>query len=155
MRRIIADGKSAGLVQAAGWIAIGLGVVHLVVAPLERGDIWPQVAAEGVWNTFTLDEPVTLGQFVRAEAFWTTFGSWGVPVLVLGCHILWSARRRHRVPGWLGWILIAWGLPLSILVPASPGWAFPIIGGLVVLGDGQRGRSSAGHRPTAVAGEKR
>ncbi|WP_114906632.1 DUF6463 family protein [Ornithinimicrobium murale] len=132
------DGKSVRLVQAAGWVAIGMGAVHVVVAPLERGDVWSQVLGDGVWNTFTLKTPSTLSEFERAETFWTTFGSWGVPTLVFGGYVVWSARQGHRVPGWLGWTLLAWGAPLVIVLPASPGWAFPLIGGLIALGDRRR-----------------
>ncbi|REF00768.1 DUF6463 family protein [Thermomonospora umbrina] len=149
MENNVADGKSVRLSKAAGWIAVGMGVVHVVVAGWERRDLWSQVVEDGVWNTFTLDKSVTLSQFERAEGFWTTFGSFGVPVLVFGCYVVWSTRRHQRVPGWLGWIFLAWGVPLVILCPASPGWAFPIIGGLLIAGD--KSQSLAGQRPSAMA----
>jgi hypothetical protein len=152
VRREISEKMSARLVAAAGWLAIGMGVVHVVVAPLEEGDLWAKVVDEGVWNTFTIDVPATPGQFERAAGFWSTFGSWAVPVLALGCYVLWSARQYRRVPGWLGWIFLAWGLPLAIVCPTSPGWAFPIIGGLIVLGDRRRSRFVSGPPPETAAG---
>ncbi len=48
---------------------------------------------------------------------------------------MWSARRGQRVPKWLGVIVLAWGLPFATVLPASPGWALPFIGGLLVIGD--------------------
>lgn len=130
------------LTQAAGWIGVGMGVLHVVVAPLDRRHVWSRTRAEGVWNAFTLRTPVTIDELRRAEAFWMSLGSWGAPVLLLGSSVLWSARRGQRVPSWLGWLLIAWGAPLVVVLPASPGWAFPLMGGLIVLGDGPARTSS-------------
>lgn len=152
MKRTTALRKGFRLAEAAGWIAIGMGVVHVLVSPLERRDVWSQVIADGVWNTFTL-EPANAGEHERSEVFWTTLGSWAVPTLALGCHVVWSARRRQRVPGWLGWILLVWGTPLVIVLPASPGWAFPLMGGLIILGDRRHGRSIAERAPAVVSAE--
>ncbi|MGX1772977.1 DUF6463 family protein [Nocardia brasiliensis] len=124
----------------AGWIAIAFGVVHTVVAPLDVRRTWSQVVAEGWWNTFTLDQPTTLASFERSQAFWVTLGSFGVPVLALGCYIVWSTRRRYRVPGWLGWLIVCWAILLTTAVPASPVWALLVCGGLIVVGDRRHDR---------------
>jgi hypothetical protein len=63
-----------------------------------------------------------------------------VPLLVLGSHIVWATRQGHRVPAWIGWIVLAWGLIFATALPASPGWLLPVIGGLIVIGD-RRSRS--------------
>ncbi|GAB3536394.1 hypothetical protein GCM10027403_17030 [Arthrobacter tecti] len=140
-------GKRVPLVEAAGWIAIGMGAVHVVVAPLERGNVWSQVLGDGVWNTFTLKTPSTISEFERAETFWTTVGSWGVPTLAFGGYVVWSARQCHRVPGWLGCTFLAWGAALVIVLPASPGWAFLLVGGLIAFGDRRRQRCSPSQGP--------
>lgn len=127
--------KGARLTQIAGWIAIAFGVAHITVAPFNTRDTWSQVADEGWWNTFTLDKATTLAQLDRSETFWLTLGSFGVPVLALGCYIIWSTRQHHRVPAWLGWLILAWSLLMVTVVPASPAWALIISGGLIVLGD--------------------
>ncbi len=127
------DGLS--LSEAAGWVAIAFGASHVVVAPLDSHTTWAQMRAQGWWNTATLAKPTTLAEAERSYAFWTTLGSFGAPVLTLGCYIVWSARRGQRVPKWLGGIVLAWGLPFVTVLPASPGWALPLIGGLLVVGD--------------------
>jgi Family of unknown function (DUF6463) len=140
--------SGARLTKAAGWIAIAFGAVHMVVASLDTSDIWSQVADDGWWNAFTLDESTTLAQFERSETFWVTLGSLGAPLLILGCYVVWATRQDQRVPGWIGWLTLAWGLPFVITLPASPAWAIPLIGGLIVLGDRRRSRatqSRAGH----------
>ncbi|MBU7598556.1 hypothetical protein JGS22_013265 [Streptomyces sp. P38-E01] len=96
---------------------------------------------EGGWNGFTLEPSTTLAEFRRSEAFWGTFGSFGAPMLVFGSHVVWSARRGRRVPGWLGWALVAWGAPLSFVLPKSPAWTVPAIGALLILGDRNRRRN--------------
>ncbi|WP_431775214.1 hypothetical protein [Streptomyces cucumeris] len=63
-----------------------------------------------------------------------------MPVLALGCYIVCSIRHHQRVPGWLGWLMLVWGLFLVTTLPVSPGWAIPISGVLVVLGDRRRRR---------------
>jgi hypothetical protein len=137
------DVKGIRLTKAAGWIALAFGAVHVVVAPLDAGDVWSQVAADGWWNTFTLDKATTLAQLERSQAFWVSIGSFGAPMLVLGSYIVWSARQHHRVPGWIGGMVLAWGIPLVFTLPASPGWAIPVVGGLIVLGDRRRRRAAA------------
>jgi hypothetical protein len=135
--------RGARLTKAGGWIAVAFGALHMVFASLESRsrDVWSQAVDEGWWNTFTLDEPTTLNEFERSETFWVTLGSLGVPVLLLGCYVVWSANRGLRVPEWIGWALLAWGLLIVTTLPASPGWAIPLIGGLIVLGDRRRSRA--------------
>jgi Family of unknown function (DUF6463) len=136
--------RGARLTKAGGWIALAFGAVHVIVAPLESRsrDIWSQVVDEGWWNTFTLDESTTLAQFERSETFWVTLGSFGVPLLVLGSYVVWSTHQGHRVPGWIGWILLAWGLPFVTALPASPGWVLVVSGGLIALGDRRRSQAT-------------
>lgn len=142
--------KRLRLTKAAGWLAIVFGVVHIVVAPLEHLDTWSRVMTEGWWNTFTLDKATTFAQLDRSETFWVTLGSFGVPVLVLGCHVVWSAHQHQRVPGWLGWIVVTWALFLVTTAPASPAWALAVIGWFLVLGDrGRVAKESAAH-PASV-----
>src|SRR5207248_5720077 len=120
MRLETTGGRRADLTTVAGWMAITLGAVHVVVVPLRRRANLSQVWADGWWNAFTLEEPTTFAEAERALTFWQTLGSFGYPMLALGGHLVWSAHRRRRVPGWLGGIVVAWGLPFVIGMPASP-----------------------------------
>lgn len=123
------------LTKAAGWIAAAFGALHLFFAAVvDRRDTWADAIGEGWWNTFQLD-PTTAAEFERSEAFWLTAGSLAVPMLVLGLYVVWSANERHRVPEWIGWIVGTWGLIAATTLPASPAWALPVIGGLIVFGD--------------------
>lgn len=129
------DSRRAHLITTAGWMAVALGASHIVVVPLRRRENLSQVWADGWWNAFSLEDPTTLTEAERALTFWQTLGSFGYPTLALGAHLLWSARHGRRVPAWLGGIVMAWGVPFVAGMPASPGWAIPVIGGLIVAGD--------------------
>lgn len=142
--------KSGRLTQAAGWTSVAFGTAHVLVAPYDMRDGLSSGLSDGWWNAFTLEPSTTLAEFERSEAFWVTFGSFGAPMLVLGSYVVWSARQGQRVPGWLGWALIAWGAPLAFVLPSSPGWAIPVIGALLVLGDHARKRDLAGERPSTL-----
>lgn len=143
--RVTTQGRLA--LQAAGWTAVAFGAAHVVVAPLQDRTTWSQVLAEGGWDTFTLDEPSTSAELERSRAFWVSMGSFGVPMLALGSYLVWSVRQGHQVPGWLGALMIAWGVPLVIVLPKAPGWAIPLMGGLIALGNRRRAGAS-----TAAAG---
>jgi Family of unknown function (DUF6463) len=132
--------RRAWLTQAGGWIALIFGAAHVIIAPLERRDVWSDAADEGWWNSFTLEESTTIAEFERSEAFWVTLGSWGAPVLIIGCYVVWAARQGQRVPGRVGWIMLAWSVPFVTALPASPGWLFAVSGALIVLGDRRSGR---------------
>lgn len=126
--------------KAAGWLSVVFGTVHTALAPWDVREVWSKVADEGWLNTFTLARPTTLSDFERAEAFWVSMGSFGVPVLILGGYILWSARQGHRVPGWIGAVLVVWAGALVVVLPASPGWVLLGAGVLILVGDKRHGR---------------
>ncbi|MEV2256964.1 DUF6463 family protein [Streptomyces sp. NPDC050147] len=119
------------LTRAAGWIAVGFGVVHLVVSPLDKRDVWSDIFDQGPWRTISLD--VTSKNLAYSEAFWVAPASFGMPVLLLGAFVLWTAKRGERVPAPFGWAMTAWGVVLVALLPVSPAWALLLVGVLLVL----------------------
>ncbi|MDQ0840668.1 DUF6463 family protein [Streptomyces sp. V1I6] len=119
------------LTHAAGWIAVVFGVIHIVVSPLDNRDAWSDIFDQGPWQTISLD--VTPKNLAYSEAFWVAPGSFGVPVLLLGAFVLWTAKRGERVPAPFGWAMTAWGVVLVTLLPASPAWALLLVGVLLVL----------------------
>jgi hypothetical protein len=130
------------LAETAGWMGVAFGAAHVVVSPVGTPVKWGEVLSEGWWNTFTLAPSVTTADLQRAETFWISIGSFGAPMLVLGCYTVWAARNEVRVPGWVGGMLATWGLTLATALPASPGWVIPAMGGLLVWADAQRLRTA-------------
>ncbi|MFP5019234.1 DUF6463 family protein [Pseudonocardia phyllosphaerae] len=123
------------LTAAGGWLAVVFGAVHVVAAPLAHRAELERARDDGWWSTFTLDEPTTLDTARRSDAFWRTLGSFGVPVLTFGAHVVWSVQRGQRVPAWLGWGFLVWSLPFVTALPRSPSWTVPAIGALIAAGD--------------------
>jgi hypothetical protein len=136
------DLTSRRLTATAGWIGVAFGTAHSVIAPLGTPVRWSEIFSEGWWGTFTLRASTTTADLQRAETFWISIGSFGVPMLALGSLTVWAARNEVRVPGGIGYLLGAWGLVLSTSLPASPGWALPVMGALLVAADARLGRSA-------------
>ncbi|MBM7171806.1 hypothetical protein JQK87_26065 [Streptomyces sp. G44] len=132
------------LTRTAGWIAVAFGVIHVVFSPLDRRDVWSDILDKGPWQTISLD--ITSENLAYSEAFWVAPGSFGVPVLLLGAFVLWTANRGERVPAAFGWAMSAWGAVLTALLPASPAWALLLVGVLLVLAARRTGAGSAGQR---------
>lgn len=132
-------GSRSPLTRTAGWTAVAFGAIHTLVSPWETRDQWRKAAGEGWWHTFTLDPGDSLPEQQRSEAFWRSAGSFGVPMLALGSYVVWSERRGQRVPAWLGGTLLAWGLPMTVVLPRSPIWVVPAVGALLAIGDGGDG----------------
>lgn len=118
------------LTRTAGWIAVAFGVLHIVASPLDHRDVWSDIFDQGPWQTLSLD--VTAENLAYSEAFWVAPGSFGVPVLLLGAFVLWTAKLGERVPAPFGWAMTAWGAVLVALLPASPAWALLLVGVLLV-----------------------
>jgi hypothetical protein len=88
------------LTMFGGLLAACGGILHFAGAALMRSEIWSQIVDEGFVNTVTLDP--SADRLAVAEAFWFSPGSFGVPLLLLGCLVTWLARRGQRVPGLAG-----------------------------------------------------
>lgn len=121
------------LTAIGGWVAIVGSVIHMVLTSISRAGVWADIVAAGWWNTVTLRPSADELRF--AEAFWLTLGSFAVPLFMLGVLVVFAARRGHRVPGVLGWILVVWGILGASLLPVSGAWLFIVVGILFVAGD--------------------
>ncbi|GAA0617638.1 hypothetical protein HPO96_12755 [Kribbella sandramycini] len=134
--------RGARLTQAAGWTALTFGAVHMLVTPWDTRAVWSAALSDGWWNSFTLNVSTTFAAAKQSEAFWLTLGSFGVPMILTGALVVRAARRDERVPEAIGWGTLAWGILLTTSLPASPGWALPVIGGLLIAGDRLRRRAA-------------
>lgn len=68
----------------------------------------------------------------NAVAFWAGVGSFGVPLILLGCLIWHLAGREVAVPAWIGWGVAAWCLVGGVLLVPSPFFAGCVAGALIV-----------------------
>ena len=122
------------LTMFGGLLAACGAILHLAAAALMRGEIWSQIVDEGFVNTVALDP--SADRLAVAEAFWFSPGSFGVPLLLLGCLVTWLARRGQRVPGLLGCGVVAWAVLLGLLGGFDAGtMTILLVGVLLVAGD--------------------
>lgn len=96
-----------------GVLAVCGGIFHTVASVQLRHEVWAQIVDRGFFNTITL-EP-SADQLARAEAFWFSVGSFGVPMFLLGALVTWQIRRGERVPVWLGCGVVAWAVLIGLL----------------------------------------
>jgi hypothetical protein len=131
-----------------GLLAVCGGLFHTVVAALMRSEVWAQIVDEGFFNTVTLDP--SADRLPMAEAFWFSPGSFGVPLLLLGALATRLTRRGERVPGWLGWGVVAWAVLIGLLSGFDGGTLILLlIGVLLAVGD-RDARHAPGRRARSV-----
>lgn len=119
--------------QAGGWLTLGFGVVHTVLAPWGLRKEWARIRRDGWWDTVRL-EPDDHAGVRRAWVLWESLGSFGVPCAVLGAHLVSTVRRGQPVPRWVGGALLAWSVPMVVVLPRSPSWVVPVFASLLLLG---------------------
>jgi hypothetical protein len=56
-------------------------------------------------------------------AFWSTIGSFALPLIMLGAVVIWLDKRQLPVPAFLGWSLLAWIVVASLIIEVS---GFPL-----------------------------
>ncbi|MGW0393288.1 DUF6463 family protein [Streptomyces sp. NPDC003042] len=101
----------------AGRILLFLGTLHLVVLGAQNTQYFDDWFTGGLWN-LPREEFIHPGG--AAGAFWASFGSFAVPLMVLGALVLGLARRGVTVPPFVGWTLGAWGLVGAVIMEPTP-----------------------------------
>ncbi|MFF8713116.1 DUF6463 family protein [Streptomyces sp. NPDC015184] len=101
----------------AGRVLTFLGALHLLALGTQNtghlgawfgGDLWGLPREEFV-------EPSG-----AAGAFWISFGSFAVPLLLLGLLVSHLGRQGVRVPPAIGWGLAAWSVVGAVVVEPTP-----------------------------------
>ncbi|WP_409493636.1 DUF6463 family protein [Amycolatopsis sp. cmx-11-12] len=122
-----------GVSAWGGLLAVCGGLFHTVVAASMRHEVWARILDEGFFGTVSLDP--SPDRLAMAEAFWFSPGSFGVPLLLLGCLVVRLTRRGERVPGWLGWGIALWAVLIGLLGGFDAGTLILLlIGVLLVVG---------------------
>lgn len=112
-------------IKAANIGIIGLGILHLVVLGLDASGYVPAWLAGGLW-TLEHWEPVADQRetlVLQGFAFWSTIGSFAIPLIILGCLMVSMNKRGIPVPAFVGLSLLAWGITSALLMPPS---GFPV-----------------------------
>lgn len=109
-----------------------VGAGHFAGSFALRAGEWEEIWAAGLWRSITLEPGPA--ELAVEEAFWFSAGSFALPLLLVGAHVLWARRRHLALPHWLGWPVLAWGLLLWVALPVSPAVLVPVAGVLLLIG---------------------
>jgi hypothetical protein len=113
------------MLRLSAWGIMGLCVLHMIVlgydasnhaASMLTGELWTWEH----WGPVSGQRPELV---VTGFAFWSSIGSFAVPLGVLGALVLWMINRGLRVPRFVVVTLLAWGTVSTTLIPPS---GFPI-----------------------------
>lgn len=140
-------------VETGAWLTLAFGAVHTALATWGTRAEWARIHREGWWDTARL-HPTDRAGLTRGLVLWMTLGSFGVPCTALGALLVSSTRRGQPVPRWVGGGLLAWSVPLVVVLPRSPSWVAPVFAGLLLAAPGSDddGGVPSGARHGSVAG---
>ncbi|MQM24717.1 DUF6463 family protein [Glycomyces albidus] len=137
-------------VVAGGAIITLCGIGHSVIALIQvmprHGEAWLDGALwEQVNRNVTGFTPVT-------GAFWYSFNSFGLPLLLLGATVLALGLRGMAPPRVVPWVMMLWTVVGETASGPSPLLLLLVAGVLMLVGASRR---TAAPPPTAVEAEAR
>lgn len=113
------------MIRWSGIAMVAIGIVHMIVLGIDavveipgwlRLELW---TAEH-WQPLRAQR---LELLASNAAFWSTIGSFALPLIMLGAVVIWLDKRELPVPGFLGWSLLAWIVVASLIIEVS---GFPL-----------------------------
>lgn len=113
------------MLKISAWAMLALSILHMIVlgydastyaVPMMQGALW-------TWEHWGPIAGQRQNLVLTGFAFWSSIGSFAVPLGVLAALVLWMIRRDIRVPRFVGYTLLAWTALSAILMPPS---GFPV-----------------------------
>ncbi|MGV9410741.1 DUF6463 family protein [Nocardia sp. NPDC003693] len=125
------------MIKWAGYLIIFIGAGHMVsalalTAP-EHADDWFSAA---IWGESLADMSPANG------AYWLTFGSFGIPQILIGLLVLWLDRRGIVPPTFLAWTIAANAIVCGVIFGPSP-WPVDLVSAGLLLAGARRAPSTA------------
>jgi hypothetical protein len=107
------------------WSAVALitlSILHMLVLGHDLPGELPDWLGLSLW-TFEHWQPMRsqgVDLALSNGIFWSTIGSFAVPLLLLAALILWMDRRGQQIPPFVGWSLAAWALlATGLMLPSG------------------------------------
>lgn len=121
----------------AGYLIVFIGAGHMVTALAltapEHAEAW---LTRGIWGE-------DLAAMSSANgAYWLTFGSFGVPQVVIGLLVLWLDRRGLVPPTFIAWTLAANAVLCGLIFGPAP-WPVDLVAAGLLLVAARRARREA------------
>lgn len=105
---------------------VAIGILHMIVLGI---DAVPEIPGWLRLELWTVEHWLPL-RAQRLEllasnaAFWSTIGSFALPLIMLGAVVIWLDKRKLPVPAFLGWSLLTWIIVASLIIEVS---GFPLV----------------------------
>lgn len=114
----------------SGWMLIATGVLHNIIGIVVGWEILSAMIADGIWNSIEAAGEAS-AQWTRAAMLW--FLMLGFAWIMLGTLMQNTIRHSNRpLPRVWGWLLLANGILVAVILPASGAWLF-LPQGLIIL----------------------
>ena len=121
---MISMATPTGLHRRLPRLILAAALTHMAVGAVASASHWRGILSEGLWNTVANHDDA------RMTALWFMLG--GVALFGLGLLVRRSVITTGTLPAETGWILLAFGVPVSLLEPVSGGWALLALGALAL-----------------------
>lgn len=104
---------------------VALGILHMIVLGIDAVAEIPGWLRLELWTAEHWQPLRTQRLEVMASnaAFWSTIGSFALPLIMTGAVVIWLDKRQLPVPTFLGWSLLAWFAVASLIIEVS---GFPL-----------------------------
>lgn len=118
------------MITWAGRVLAFLGVAHVLAATALGHRHFGQWFSFGLWapDADITELPASIG------AFWMGPGSFGVPLPLLGCLVVWMDRRAITPPEFLAWSLAIWTAFCALIFEPAPWVVATVAAVMLVIG---------------------
>ncbi|WYJ22715.1 DUF6463 family protein (plasmid) [Sinorhizobium medicae] len=102
-----------------------IGILHMVVLGIDAAAEIPGWLRLELWTVEHWQPLRTQRLEVLASnaAFWSTVGSFALPLIMIGALVVWLGGKHLPLPSFLGWSLLAWIVVASLIIEVS---GFPL-----------------------------
>lgn len=113
------------MIRWSGIALIVIGILHMFVLGIDAVAEIPGWLRLELWTAEHWQPLRTQRLEVLASnaAFWSTVGSFALPLIMIGALVVWLDGKHFPLPSFLGWSLLAWIVAASLIIEVS---GFPL-----------------------------
>ncbi|WP_192936622.1 DUF6463 family protein [Sinorhizobium medicae] len=113
------------MIRWSGIALMVIGILHMVVLGIDAAAEIPGWLRLELWTVEHWQPLRTQRLEVLASnaAFWSTVGSFALPLIMIGALVVWLGGKHLPLPSFLGWSLLAWIVVASLVIEVS---GFPL-----------------------------
>ncbi len=111
MLQKISKGRTAGI------LLVLTGTGHLVPSLMMTFRSWTALLFKGWWNE--IPPPWDRHELILQKLFWVVWGSFAIPLIVLGALIIWLSQHQIKIPRWTGAGLLLYAFLTFTLMPVG------------------------------------